>query len=81
MSRFSSLTSLVHNSVLSNPISAREIARAINKPYSTLMRETNPYDAGAKLGADTLLQIMEQTHDITPLEYMAEKLNCKVVPL
>ena len=72
------ITRLVQDSLLSSR-DAHSIARAIGKPYSTLMREVNPYDTGAKLGADTLLQIMLVTGDVQPLEFMAEKLGCKLV--
>lgn len=80
MSRASSLLIIAHDSVLQSPVEARNIARAIGKPYSTLMRELNVYDTGAKLGADTLLQIMQATRDIKPLEFMAGELGYKVVP-
>ena len=75
----SELSSLIHNLVLDNPVPAKDLAKAIGKPYSTLLREVNPYDAGAKLGAETLLQIMMQTGDAKPLEYMAGKLGYKLV--
>ena len=75
----SELSSLIHNLVLDNPVPAKDLAKAIGKPYSTLLREVNPYDAGAKLGAETLLQIMIQTGDTKPLEYMAGKLGYMLV--
>ena len=75
----SELSSLIHNLVLDNPVPAKDLAKAIGKPYSTLLREVNPYDAGAKLGAETLLQIMMQTGDAKPLEYMAGKLGYTLV--
>ena len=75
----SELSSLIHNLVLDNPVPAKDLAKAIGKPYSTLLREVNPYDAGAKLGAETLLQIMIQTGDAKPLEYMAGKLGYTLV--
>jgi len=62
----SELSTLIHNLVLDNPVPAKDLAKAIGKPYSTLLREVNPYDAGAKLGAETLLQIMTQTGDVKP---------------
>lgn len=71
----SELSTLIHNLVLDNPVPAKDLAKAIGKPYSTLLREVNPYDAGAKLGAETLLQIMSQTGDVKPLEFMANKLG------
>ena len=79
MSRLS-LTALCQNLVLESTMSAHDIAKAVKKPYSTLMREVNPYDAGAKLGAETLLEIMRVTGNITPLEHMAKELGLKVIP-
>lgn len=75
----SELSTLIHNLVLDNPVPAKDLAKAIGKPYSTLLREVNPYDTGAKLGAETLLQIMLQTGDTKPLEYMAGKLGYALV--
>ena len=77
----SELSTLIHNLVLDNPVPAKDLAKAIGKPYSTLLREVNPYDAGAKLGAETLLQIMMQTGDVKPLEFMADKLGYQLVPI
>lgn len=80
MSRLS-LTQICQNLVLeSTTMSAHEIAKVVKKPYSTLMREVNPYDAGAKLGAETLLEIMCATGNIAPLEHMAKELGLKVIP-
>ncbi len=76
----SELSTLIHNLVLDNPTPAKDLAKAIGKPYSTLLREVNPYDSGAKLGAETLLQIMAHTGDIKPLEYMAGKLGFSLTP-
>ena len=75
----SELSTLIHNLVLDNPVPAKDLAKAIGKPYSTLLREVNPYDTGAKLGAETLLQIMMQTGDAKPLEYMAGKMGYSLV--
>lgn len=80
MSCDESLTSVVQETVFKSSLTAQEIAKSIKKPYPTLMRELNPYDQSAKLGADTMLEMMIQMGDITPLEYMARKLGCKVVP-
>ena len=55
VSMVSELSTLIHNLVLDNPVPAKDLAKAIGKPYSTLLREVNPYDTGAKLGAETLL--------------------------
>ena len=65
------LITTVHALVLESPIGAKAIAQAVGKPYSTLLREVNPYDTGAKLGAETLMHIMKTTGNVTPLEKMA----------
>ncbi len=38
-----------------------------------LLREVNPFDDGAKLGAETLVDIMRVTGNIQPLEHIAEQ--------
>ena len=67
------LITTVHDLVLESPIGAKAIAQAVGKPYSTLLREVNPYDTGAKLGAETLMHIMKTTGNVTPLEKMVLK--------
>lgn len=69
------LISTVHELVLESGLGAKNIAAAVGKPYSTLLREVNPYDEGAKLGAETLVDIMKVTGNILPLEYIAEELG------
>lgn len=76
----SDLIKVVHATVLENDMPAKALADEIGKPYSTLLREINPYDKGAKLGAETLLDIMHQTQDISPLKYMAELLGYEMIP-
>ena len=49
-------------------------------PYSTLMREINPYDKGAKLGVETFMAIIETTGDTTPLKVMAHELGYELIP-
>ncbi len=66
---------IICNLVFECPMGARNLANAIGKPYSTLLREINPYDSGAKLGAETLIKIMITTNNIEPLEYIAKKMN------
>ncbi len=73
-------STIIHNLVLDSPIAAKDLAKAIGKPYSTLLREVNPYDTGAKLGAETLFQIMAITGNLKPIEYMSEKLNMGFIP-
>ena len=75
----SDLIKILHNLVLDNPTPAKVLAKEIGKPYSTLLREINPYDTGAKLGVETLLQIMKLTKNVAPLEYMANQLGYSLV--
>ncbi len=70
----------VHDLVLESPLGAKAIAQAVGKPYSTLLREVNPYDAGAKLGAETLLNIMKITGNVTPLKQMASEMGYNLKP-
>lgn len=69
----SNLISTVHNLVLESGLGAKNIAAAVGKPYSTLLREINPFDDGAKLGAETLVDIMKVTENIRPLEHIAQQ--------
>ena len=57
------------------------IASAIGKPYSTLLRETNPLDPGAKLGVETFMDIIETTGDSTPLNVMVRELGYRLAPV
>lgn len=58
-----------------------ELAKSINKSYATLMREINPHDKGAKLGVETVFQLMQLTKDTTPLEYLADQLGFTLVDI
>jgi predicted transcriptional regulator len=69
------VTKVVQDCILDSGIQAKIVAQKINKPYSTLMREINPFDASAKLGAETLLEIMKVTRDIRPLQFMASEMG------
>jgi hypothetical protein len=60
---------------------AKAIASAIGKPYSTLLRECNPYGKGAKLSAETLMAILKATGNTQPLEVMARELGYKLIPI
>lgn len=77
----SEFSQMIHCMALENPVSARELAKAVGKPYSTLLRELNPYDAGAKLGVETYFQLLEQTRDLSSLEYMLRRLGLCLIPL
>lgn len=74
-----SLTKQMQSVVLAGDMPAKEVAMCIDKPYPTLMRELNPYDDGAKLGAETMLEIMKVTGDIRMLHYLAREMGCRVV--
>jgi predicted transcriptional regulator len=69
------VTKVVQDCILDSGIQAKIVAQKINKPYSTLMREINPFDVSAKLGAETLLEIMKVTRDIRPLQFMASEMG------
>lgn len=75
------LLSVFQEAVFQSRFSASEIAAGIHKPYSTLMRECNPYDSGAKLGAKTLFDIMAFTCNIEPLRHMAHRLGYELKPI
>ena len=49
------------------------------KAYSTLARELNPNDDGAKLGALTLFMLMLTTGDHAPLKDWADRLGYRLV--
>lgn len=74
-----SVTRVVQDVVLEGGIPAKVIAEKIGKPYSTLLRELNPFDEHAKLGVETLLQIMRVTRNAKPLEFMAAELGFRLV--
>jgi hypothetical protein len=58
----------IHNLVLLN--NAKELADALNKPYSTFMRELNPNDYGAKLGVVDFVTIIRLLNDTSCLDYI-----------
>jgi hypothetical protein len=73
------ITKLTQQIVLEGRKPAKDIAEAIGKPYSTLLRELNPFDGQAKLGVETLLEIMRVTQNVEPLKLMAESLGFELV--
>jgi len=75
------LTKKVQDVVLEGRISAKEVCREIKKPYSTLLRELNPFDTHAKLGAETMFEIVKATRNVTVLEFMARELGYTLMPL
>ena len=51
----------------------------LGKKYPTLLRELNPTDNGAKLGATELFLLMHYFDDVRPLEDLADRLGYKLV--
>ena len=74
------LSKLIHAMILDSPVPAKVLAKRIGKPYSTLLREVNPYDGGAKLGVETFVQIVKATGNTSPIEFIARELNLELVP-
>jgi len=75
------LTKKVQDIVLEGRVPAKDVCRVIKKPYSTLLRELNPFDNHAKLGAETLFEIVKATHNVSILEFMARELGYTLMPL
>lgn len=75
-----SVTRVVQEMVMNNGEPLKSLASKIGKPYPTLLRELNPYDKGAKLGVETMLDLMQATQDYRPLQYMADTLGLAVTP-
>lgn len=73
------LGKVVQKHFLNIPMQPHELAERINKPYSTIMREINPYDDKAKLGIQTFYDIMIVTGCINTLRFMADKLGYELV--
>lgn len=51
----------------------------LGKKYPTFLRELNPTDLGAKLGAAELFLLMHYFDDVRPLEDWADRLGYKLV--
>jgi hypothetical protein len=75
------LTRIIQETVLEGRKPAKVIAEEIGKPYSTLLREVNPFDTSAKIGVETVLDIMNATGNVSPLEYMARQMGYQLTPL
>ena len=76
----SELTRIIHEAVIQSSKDAKEIAKEIDKPYPTLMREINPEDTGAKVGVNDLIPLMKATGDINPLTYLANAMGFVLIP-
>lgn len=75
-----SITKVTQDIVLEGNKPAKEVAQTIGKPYSTLLREINPFDDNAKLGAGTLMDILKATNEVRPLEYIAQSIGYTLKP-
>lgn len=69
---------VIRNMIDTSDKPAKQLAKEAGKPYSTLMREINTEDKGAKLGVETLLPLMQACQSIMPLRYLASRMNCRV---
>ena len=75
------LLRICQESLFSGEYSTYDVANKMEKKYPTLMKEFNPYDLKAKLGAATLFSFMKVTKNIAPLQYMAHELGYALIPL
>jgi len=75
------LTEIVRDMVFNSGVPAKSIAQELRKSYTTFLRELNPDDDGAKLGADALKIIMEKCKEVTPLRHLAMQLGYRLMPL
>jgi hypothetical protein len=69
---------LILDMVQNCPKPMKNIAEAVGKPYSTLMRELDPEDRRAKLGVEMLLPLMRACNSTIPLRHLAEELGYRV---
>ncbi|MGD9610437.1 MAG: phage regulatory CII family protein [Desulfovibrionaceae bacterium] len=69
---------LILEMVQNCPKPMKNIAAAVGKPYSTLMRELDPEDRRAKLGVEMLLPLMRACNSVIPLRHLAEELGYRV---
>ncbi|CCO22916.1 phage regulatory CII family protein [Maridesulfovibrio hydrothermalis] len=68
----------IQDLVINGPMPVEDLAQKLDKSPKTLIREVNPDDKKAKLGAETLVEIMRITGGVDLLKLMAEELDCTV---
>ncbi|GFK96144.1 hypothetical protein NNJEOMEG_04024 [Fundidesulfovibrio magnetotacticus] len=73
------IVTLLYDMARQSPKSIKSISEEVGKPYSTLMRELDPADKGAKLGVELLLPLMQSCDSIAPLRYLADRMGYRVV--
>lgn len=69
---------ILQEMIQKSSLPAKSIADKVGKPYSTLMRELDPGDRGAKLGVELLLPLMQACNSITPLNYLSNKMGYRI---
>lgn len=72
---------LILEMVQNSHIPIKTLAENVGKPYSTLMREIDPGDRGAKLGVELLLPLMKACNSIAPLCHMASAMGYRVASM
>lgn len=72
---------LILEMVQNSHIPIKTLAEKVGKPYSTLMREIDPGDRGAKFGVELLLPLMKACNSIAPLRHMAASMGYRVASM
>lgn len=81
------LTDAVGRMIEASGTPVKAIAADIGKPYSTLCRELDPADDGAKIGVDTLFPLIRSCSGSAPeippgpLQWLASRLGFRCVPV
>ena len=70
----------IHEEALDSEDGAHTLAKAIDRPYSTMMRELNPNDDKAKLGVAEWLAIMNVTRKFGALHKVVELYGYRLEP-
>ncbi|MFW5500695.1 MULTISPECIES: phage regulatory CII family protein [unclassified Maridesulfovibrio] len=68
----------IQDLVMNGPVPLEQLAERLGKTPRTLAREVDPDDRKAKLGAETLVEIMRITGGVEPLRLMAEELDLTI---
>lgn len=72
-------TKLIDNILKKSSVDNKKIAAKLNIPYSTLMRECNPWDTGAKLDVVTAFKVMDACGDFSPLKELASEYGLQII--
>lgn len=71
---------IVHETGLENPLGTKQVTQVVGKPYTPVPREINPLDTGAKLGAETLMQLMNANNEQAPVHHEAAQKGYPIAP-